>query len=123
MALHKDLPIYRTGVSLVRLAFEIQRVIPRGFKRTLGEQITGHCTSMINLMALSNASRGQQRATYISELLRVKEATDVLLRICFDMQFISRKLWAAAIQLLDSIGRQGGAWFKSARSPQPAPAA
>ena len=62
MTLHTDLPIYKRGCELVRLAFNVQQQMPRSFKRTLGEKITVHCTDMRDLMALANASRGHERA-------------------------------------------------------------
>jgi hypothetical protein len=55
--LHTELPIYKKGCELVSLAFHVQTQMRRDFKRSLGEKITGHCTEMVNLMALANASR------------------------------------------------------------------
>ncbi len=55
--LHHQLPIYKKGCELVSLAFNVQRQMPRDFKRSLGEKITGHCTDMVDLMALANATR------------------------------------------------------------------
>lgn len=124
MSLHTDLPIYRTGVDLVKLAFAVQQQMPRTFKRTLGEKITVHCTDMLDLMAMANASRGAERAAYIHTLLQRQHATTVLLRVCFDMRFISHKVWADSMQLLGSIGKQGGGWLKHVAHPRsPAPAA
>ncbi len=117
MPLHTELPIYKTGCDLVALAFNVQQQMPRNFKRTLGEKITVHCCDMLDLMALANASRGQDRAAYIRNLLQRQHATTVLLRICHDMRFISHKVWADSIVLLDSIGKQGGGWLKSAKAP------
>lgn len=126
MTLHTDLPIYKKGCDLVKLAFQVQQLMPRSFKRTLGEKITVHCTNMLDLMALANAVKGPERAAYIRELLKFQHTTTVLLRVCFDMKFISSKVWADSVQLLDSIGKQGGGWLKSAHSahvPHKAPAA
>ena len=55
MALHSDLPIYRTGVKLLSLAVRVQEQMPRSVKRILGEKITQHCVDMLDLMALANA--------------------------------------------------------------------
>jgi hypothetical protein len=41
MALHTELPIYRTGVRLLDLAVRAQVQMPRTVKRALGEKITG----------------------------------------------------------------------------------
>jgi hypothetical protein len=120
MTLHTDLPIYKTGRDLVALAFNVQQQMPRNFKRTLGDKITVHCCDMLDLMALANASRGHDRAGYIRNLLQRQHTTTVLLRVCHDMRFISHKVWADSIVLLDSIGKQGGGWLKSSRNPAPA---
>jgi hypothetical protein len=111
--LHTELPIYKKGCELVSLAFHVQTQMRREFKRSLGEKITGHCTEMVNLMALANASRGHQRADYIRKLLEIQHATTVLLRVCHDSRLISPKLWAKSVQMLDGIGKQGGGWLKS----------
>jgi hypothetical protein len=120
MALHTELPIYKKGVELVSLAFEVQKNMRRDFKRSLGEKITAHCTEMVNLMALANATRGQQRAEHIRDLLARQHAVTVLLRVSHDMKLISTKVWAQSVQLLDAIGKQGGGWLKSSHEKAPA---
>jgi hypothetical protein len=122
MSLHYDLPIYKKGRELLQLAYLVQLRMPRAFKRTLGEKITVHCTEMLDLMAMANATRGAERAGYIRELLARQRTSTVLLRVCFDMELISHKLWADSVQVLGTIGKQGGGWLKSV-NPQPAPAA
>ena len=117
MTLHTELPIYKKGCELVRLAFAVQQQMPRSFKRTLGEKITVHCTDMLDLMALANASRGHERAVYIRTLLQRQHATTVLMRVCHDMRFISPKVWADSMVVLGSIGNQGGGWLKKSQAP------
>lgn len=39
MALHTDLPIYRTGVQLLALAIKVQEQMPRGVKRSRGYRV------------------------------------------------------------------------------------
>ena len=56
MAIHTDLPIYRTGVQLLDLAVSVQEQMPRSLKRIMGEKITQHCVDILELMALANAS-------------------------------------------------------------------
>ena len=90
----------------------------RSIKR--GDTEPGHGRDMLDLMALANASRGTERATYIRTLLQRTHTTTVLLRVCHDMRFISHKVWGDSMVLLDSIGKQGGGWLKSSRSTAPA---
>ena len=118
MALHHELPIYRTGAGLLALALKVQEQMPRSMKRILGEKIAQHCVDMLDLMALANASQREVRAGYIEELLTRHRAITVLLRVSYDSRYISPKIWAESIELLGSIGKQAGGWLKSAnRAP------
>lgn len=113
MALHTDLPIYRTGVELLALAIQAQQHMPRGVKRSLGDKIAQHCIDMLDLMALANATRGRDRARHIEQLMAHLRASTVLLRVSHDSRYVSTTLWSKSVQLLKSIGRQGGGWLKS----------
>ena len=114
MALHSELPIYRTGVQLLTLAVQVQQQMPRAVKRSLGDRISDHCMSMLDLMALANATQHGERAGHIHALMTHQRAVTVLLRVSHESRFVSHKLWAQGVQLLESIGRQGGGWLKKA---------
>jgi hypothetical protein len=120
MALHTDLPIYRTGVQLLGLAVKVQEQMPRGVKRSLGDKIAQHCVDMLDLMALANATKRDERAAHIGELMKHLRAMTVLLRVSHDSRYVSHKLWGESVLLLDSIGRQGGGWLKSSSNRAPA---
>jgi len=120
VALHTDLPIYRTGTQLLQLAILAQQQMPRGVKRTLGDKISSHCIEMLDLMALANATQRAERAHHIHALMKHLRAVTVLLRVSHDSRYVSHGLWAQSVQLLDSIGRQGGGWLKSAANKAPA---
>ncbi len=120
MAHHTELTIHKTGCDLLELAFKVQEQMPRGAKRHLGEKIVGHCTEILDLMALANMSKGERRVYYITELLTHIRTTEVLLRVGMNGRNISRKPWTKCVELLESIGRQGGGWLKSAQKTAPA---
>ena len=120
MALHSDLPIHRTGVLLLTLAYKAQAQMPRAVKRSLGEKIAQHCVDMLNLMALANATQRAERAGHIQQLMTHLRTVTVLLRVSHDSRYVSHALWGESVLLLDSIGKQGGGWLKSANK---APAA
>ena len=118
MALHTELPIYRTGVQLLQLAIQVQQQMPRAVKRSLGEKISHHCMEMLDRMALANATQRLERAAHIEQLMTHHRALTVLLRVSHDSRHVSHKLWADSVQLLGSIGRQGGGWLKNSnRAP------
>ena len=112
MALHTELPIYRTGVQLLALAIQAQEQMPRGVKRSLGDKIAQHCVEMLDLMALANATQRGERARHIQALLTHLRAMTVLLRVSHDARYVSHGLWARFTELLGSIGAQGGGWLK-----------
>ena len=116
MSLHTDLPIYRTGVRLLALAIKAQEQMPRGVKRSLGDKISTHCVEMLDLMALANATQHGERAEHIRQLMTQLRAMTVLLRVSHDSRYVSTKLWAESVALLDSVGKQGGGWLKSAHT-------
>ena len=124
MALHHHLPIHRTGTELLGLAARIHAQMPRGFKRTVGEKIITHCSEMLDLMALANASRGAQRVQCLEEILRHNRAATVWLRVGFDSRaphpVISQELWAQSVQLLESIGKQASGWKGKTNEKAPA---
>lgn len=117
MALHTDLPIYRSGVQLLELAVKAQQQMPRGVKRSLGDKISQHCVEMLDHMALANATQRAERAHHIQALMKQLRALTVLLRVSHDSRYVSHGLWAQSVQLLDSIGRQGGGWLKKSAAP------
>lgn len=118
MAIHTDLPIYRTGVQLMELAVKAQAQMPRQVKRHLGDKISAHCMEMLDRMALANASQRAERAAHIHQLLTHQRALTVLLRVSHDARYISHGLWAEGVQLVDSVGRQGGGWLRNSnRAP------
>jgi hypothetical protein len=125
MALHTQLPIHKTGSALLGLAARIHAQLPRGYKRTIGDKIVSHCSEMLDLMALANATRQAQRAQHIEQLLTHSRAAQVWLRIGFDARHIPQGVWAESVQLLDSVGKQANGWLSKTRSTptEKAPAA
>lgn len=120
MAIHDQLPIHKTGTDLLGLAVAIQAQMPRGFKRPLGDKITDHCSDMLNLMALANASKGEQRARCIQQLLTHNRAAMVFLRVALNVRAVNSTRWAEAVALLNSVGKQASGWLSKTREKAPA---
>lgn len=123
MALHNQLPIYKQGYDLLSLASDVQQNMPRAFKASLGSKIHNECVEILVLIGRANTARGTGRAPHIIALVERVEVVTLLLRLSHDKRFISHKVWAGAVQLTDSIGKQAGGWLKSARSMNMVPAA
>lgn len=120
MALHHQLPIHRTGSELLGLVARIHAQMPRGFKRTVGDKIVSHCSEMLDLMALANASKGAQRAQHIRDILTHNRAATVWLRVGFDLRAVSTEPWSKSVQMLDSVGKQASGWLNNTREKAPA---
>ena len=120
MAIHTQLPIHKTGSTLLGLAVQIHAQMRRGYKRSVGEKIVGHCAEMLDLMALANATKHAQRAAHIREILTHNRAATVWLRVGFDLKEISPKLWGESVQMLDNIGKQASGWIKVSSEKAPA---
>ncbi|HSV48405.1 MAG TPA: four helix bundle protein [Ramlibacter sp.] len=121
MALHTQLPIHKTGSDLLGLAARIHAQLPRGYKRTVGDKIVSHCSEMLDLMALANATRQAQRIEHIQQLLAHCRAAQVWLRVGFDLRpGISQQAWAQSVHLLDSVGKQANGWLSKTREKAPA---
>jgi hypothetical protein len=122
MALHENLPIYRTGVELLILAFKVQQQMPRDVKRQLGDKITDRIVLLIDAMAMANATRGGERAWHLEDLLKHHRAVTVLLRAAHDAKYLAHGPWAEITKVLGSMGKQAGGWLKSVPNSE-APAA
>ncbi len=120
MSLHTDLPIYKTGCDLLSLAIRAQEQMPRGVKRNLGDKVISHCTEMLDLMAMANATQRHERVGYLQDLLKHQRAAMALLRVAHGLRHLSNGLWAESMELLTSLGKQCGGWIKSAQGKAPA---
>lgn len=120
MALHTQLPIHKTGSELLGLVARIHAQMPRGFKRTVGDKIVSHCSEMLDLMALANATQSTDRAQHIRNILTHNRAATVWLRVGFDLRVVSKETWAQSVQMLDSVGKQASGWLNKTRGKAPA---
>jgi hypothetical protein len=123
MALSKDLEIYKAADQLLMLALQVQTQVPRPYRVAVGQRISNECADILLTVARANAARGTSREAHIAQLLERLEAATVLLRASHGLKIITTKVWAASIELTDSIGKQAHGWLKSARNFSAAPAA
>lgn len=110
MALHKDLPIYKTAYNLFDIATEITKHFPRDFKRLMGDKVREECVEILVLIFRANAA--QNKIPHIELLLEHLQVIELLLRLSRDKRFISNKQYASVIDLTDAIGKQASGWKK-----------
>ena len=120
MAMHHKLPIHKTGSSLLAHATTILVKMDRQYKRAVGEKFVEHCSDMLNLMALANATRGGQRVQHLQDLLAHQRAATTWLRVAMELKVVAPSHWATAVQMLESISKQATRWAATTRQPAPA---
>lgn len=116
MSLPQDLEIYKAADALLALSLSLQAQIPRAFRQAVGQRISNECAEILLTVARANAARGASREAHIAKLLEHLEGAIVFLRASHSLKLISHKVWAASIDLTDSVGKQAHGWLKSARN-------
>lgn len=117
MALHSSLPIYKVSYDLLQLCAALIRNMPRDFRLSVGGKLRDECVELLVLIYRANSS--QDKVPHLALLLERLQVTELCLRLCRDMRFISQGQYATAIALTDKVGKQANGWKKS----QPSPAA
>ncbi len=82
--------------------------MPRDPKRLFGAQIAKECVDITILVFRANVA--DDKAPHLTELLERVQVAELLLRLCMDKRYISRKGYAAAIEHTTSIGKQANGW-------------
>ena len=117
MALHKELPIYKSAYDLLGVAVDITKHFPRDFKRLMGDKVREECVEIIVLIFKANVAL--QKITHIDLLIERLQVVELLLRLSCDKRFISKNQYANAIEITDSIGKQASGWKKQQTATQP----
>lgn len=110
MALAKDLPIYKVAYDLLSLSTDVVQHMPRSVKVVLGGRLRDLCLDLVLL--ITRANRAKDKTPHLDTLLERLEETQILMRLCHDKRFLSRKKFADAAQLTANIGRQATGWRK-----------
>lgn len=115
MATHTNLPIYKVAYSLLDVAADFVKNMPRDFKRSIGEKINAECLEITVLIFRANVY--QDKAPHLLELLERLQVAELLIRLARDKRLISTAAYAQAVELTTSIGKQANGWRKSATRP------
>ncbi len=116
MALHSQLPLYKTVHELTQAVIVTKRNMPRDYKHTLGDRMVDELIAIAVLVFRANVARDKRQ--HLDEMLERKEVADFLLRLAVDLRCISTGQYAALVKLLDSVGKQTNGWRKkTATSP------
>lgn len=110
MALHTTLPIYKVAYDLVGVAVDYARGMPRDVKRVIGDRVRDLSLDVVLMILRANCAR--EKKHFLEVLLEQLSELELLLRLCMDKRFISKRQYAKAIELTTSVGKQANAWRK-----------
>jgi hypothetical protein len=117
MALHHELPIYKAAYELLGMAFEVTRNIPRDFKRLIGEEVRKECVQLMTLIFRANVAR--DKSSHLDQVMERVQVIELFLRVSQDKHWISKKQYAAAIEITQQIGKQANGWKKHSANAAP----
>jgi hypothetical protein len=116
MAIHTTLPIYKVAYDLLDAITDLSKNMPRDFKQSIGGKLRDECVEIVVLIFRANVSR--DKAPHLITLVERLQVCDLLLRLSRDKRLISTGLYAKAVELTSSIGKQANGWrsFSSSAS-------
>jgi hypothetical protein len=117
MAIHTSLSIYQSAYSLLGLAADLVKNMPRDFKGSFGRKIHDECIEILVLIGRANAAR--DKVEHIENLLEHLQVAELLIRLARDKRFISTKQYAAAVEVTTEVGKQATGWKKHAAARPP----
>lgn len=112
---HKeDLPIFIKWLDFLKWFLDAADKFPKKARFTFTERLTNLALSIIEDLVEARYSRNRmpilKRANMTLEKMRV------LIRICFELRFISRKAYEQASYSINEVGKMLGGWMKSQES-------
>lgn len=113
MALSRDLEIYKAADALFQFALKLQVQIPRAHRISIGLPLSTACGAILLGVSRANVSRGPVREGHIEQVIEQLESAMSFFRACHQMQILTHKVWAASIELTDSVGKQANGWLKA----------
>ncbi len=115
MALHTNLPIYKSAYTLFDLITDLAKNMPRDFKQSIGGKLRDELVEIMVLIFRANTTR--EKAIHLEKLIERLQVTELLLRLSRDKRLISTGQYANTVELTQSIGRQASGWRRSSASP------
>lgn len=106
----QDLPVFVKWMDLLKWILITTDKFPRKVRLTFSDRITNLALDIVEDLIEARYSRQKylalRRANLSLEKLRV------LIRICFESQFLSRKSYEHAVYSINEVGKMLGGWMK-----------
>ena len=109
MALHSDTEIYKAVVDLAAFGLRASRNMPRDVKQLIGGSVRDETLWMAVLVLRTNIARDAAKVPFYDELLEQGEIVQFLLKRAFNNHYLPASMYADAIPLTVSVGKQANA--------------
>lgn len=120
MGLHTDTEIHKTAYDLLQVVVVAARNMPKDVKLLTGGKIRDELLEVFEHIYQANVARDAGKLPHIEGVRSRIQKVELLLRLARDMRFISTGVYARAIALTQSIGRQASGWRKAFAPHAPA---
>lgn len=95
----------------------VTKEFPREYKFTIGKKLQDEVIGLVVLIYKANSSVAD-RAIHIEYLLERIQVVELMVRLSQDMRILSKKHYAALIEMTQSLNKQSEGWKKSTLKPQ-----
>lgn len=111
MALYYTLSVYKDVYRFIQLLFRITSGFPREYKYTLGQDMKRDSMQLVRYIYRANTAR--DKGDFLTAFAADFELIKLQIRLSYDLRIIDVKKYAAAAELMDSIGRQITGWQRA----------
>jgi hypothetical protein len=113
MAHYSTLGIYKPAYELMRLTAHCKKNMRKDFKHTTGSDLHWLGTEIVLQIAEANEAKGRERVAALRVMHKHLDRLKLHFRLCKDEHLVSPGQWAKAIELMQSVGAQGGGWIEA----------
>ena len=113
MAIHTDLQIHKVAYDLYGLIVQLVKNLPKDLKPAIGYPMRDQCRALTVLIQRTNIARKRDKLPHLDAILEGVSLVELDLRTLRDGRTIATKLYAAAILLTTSIGKQASGLRKA----------
>lgn len=111
-----DLNIYKSAQALVALSIRVIPDMNRAYRDSVGRSIRNDSKRILIEIGYANLHRGDERIRRIDQILELAKSVSIEFEAATSVRVISREFWGEAIQIIDGIERQAGAWKKHTKN-------
>ena len=107
-----DYPLFLHWYKANEWIMDKSAKLPRSVRPTLVKRIDDYSLDILELIQEAIFTKTKARRTKLRAINSHLDKLRILMRICYDRQYISMKQYRYAYELIDETGRMVGGWLK-----------